>query len=160
MHAEGHADQRAWPVCELVLFRVQFHSLNCVSGQQAVAKGAHILPTYPLRQKQPQVAAAAAFLQICRDALAGQSPDQVAQILPSLGVISIENEKPCPTFLVKKICAQSNLTSQVIKQVAHIQWFVDADVAAVIKPVGIQVPPLDESLGQHQGWTGEFGVWE
>ena len=31
------------------------------------------------------------------------------------------------SLLVKKRCAQGDFTSQVIKQVAHVQWFVDAD---------------------------------
>jgi hypothetical protein len=51
---------------------------------------------------------------------------------------------------------------QVIKQVAHVQLFVDADVAAVVKLTGVQVPALDKPLGQHQGWPGEFyvGNWQ
>ena len=69
MHAKRHPNQRAWPICELVLFRVQLNSLDFMSGQQAVAKGAHLSPTYPLRQKQPQVATAAAILQIGGDIL-------------------------------------------------------------------------------------------
>jgi hypothetical protein len=82
----------------------------------------------------------------------------VAQLLPALRVVSIQDEKPCPTFLVKKICAESALTSQVGKQVVHVQWFVNADVAAVVKLAGVQVPTLDKSLGQRQGWPGEFRV--
>jgi hypothetical protein len=39
------------------------------------------------------------------------------------------------------------------------RWLTDADVAAVIKLVGVQVPPLDKTLGQHQGWSREFSVW-
>ena len=77
---------------------------------------------------------------------------------PSLGIVSIKDEKPRLALLVKKICAECDLTPQVIKQVAHIQWFVDADVAAVVKLVGVQVPALDKPLGQHQGWAGEFRV--
>jgi hypothetical protein len=80
--------------------------------------------------------------------------------IPPRLIICIEDEKPGLAFLVKKICAESDLTSQVIKQVAHVQWFVDTDVAAVIKLVGVQVPTLDEPLGQHQGRTREFGVWK
>ena len=37
---------------------------------------------------------------------------------------------------------------------------MDADVAAVVKLVGVQVPTLDKPLGQHQGWTGEICVWK
>jgi hypothetical protein len=61
--------------------------------------------------------------------------------------------------LVKKICAQSDLASQVIKQVAHVQGFVDANVAAVVELPGVKIPTLDESLSQHQGWPREFSVW-
>ena len=39
--------------------------------------------------------------------------------------------------LVKKICAEADLASQVVKQVAYVQGFVDADVAAVVKLVGV-----------------------
>jgi hypothetical protein len=79
--------------------------------------------------------------------------------IPPRLIICIEDEKPGLAFLVKKICAQGDLTSQVIKQVAHVQWFVDTDVTAVVKLVGMQVPALDKPQGQHQGWSGEFGVW-
>ena len=72
----------------------------------------------------------------------------------------IQDEKPCPAFLVKKISAESDLTSQVIKQVAHVQLLVDADIAAVIKLVSVKIPALDEPLGQHQGWPREFCVWK
>ena len=48
---------------------------------------------------------------------------------------------------------------QVIKQVAQVQQFVDADIAAVIKLVGVQVSTLDKPLGQHQGWARKFGFW-
>jgi hypothetical protein len=82
----------------------------------------------------------------------------VAQLLPALRVVSIQDEKPCPTFLVKKICAESALTSQVGKQVVHVQWFVDTDVASIIKLTGVQIPALDETLGQHQCRAGEFCV--
>jgi hypothetical protein len=82
----------------------------------------------------------------------------VSQTLPSLGVISIEDEEAGLALLVKKICAQGDLTSQVIKQVAHVQLLVDADVAAVVKLAGVQIPTLDESLSQHQGWPGQFRV--
>ena len=34
---------------------------------------------------------------------------------------------------------------------AHVQLFVDADIGAVVKLVGVQVPELDKPLGQHQG---------
>jgi hypothetical protein len=57
------------------------------------------------------------------------------------------------------VCTQGDLTPQVIKQVAHVQWFVDAGVAAVVELAGVQVPSLDETLGQHQRWTREFCVW-
>jgi hypothetical protein len=77
-----------------------------------------------------------------------------------LGVVSIKDKEAGSVVLVKKICAQGNLTSQVIKQVTHVQWFVDADVAAVVKLSGVQVSPLDKSLGQRQGWTSEFCVWK
>jgi hypothetical protein len=54
-----------------------------------------------------------------------------------MGIVGIQDEKPCPALLIKKICAESDLTSQVIKQVAHGQGFVDADVAAVVKLAGM-----------------------
>jgi hypothetical protein len=131
-----------------------------MSGQQAVAKGAYLLPSCCLCQKQPQVATTTAFLQIDRNIFFGQIPGQVAQALPGLGVIRIQDEIPRPALLVKKICAQRDLTSQVVKQVAHVQWFADADVAAVVKLPGVKIPPLDEPLSQHQGWAREFGVWK
>jgi hypothetical protein len=84
----------------------------------------------------------------------------MAQALPALGVICIEDNETGSALLVKKICAQGDLASQVIKQVAHVQGFVDADVAAVVKLAGVQVPTLDKPLGQHQGWPGEFCVWK
>jgi hypothetical protein len=65
----------------------------------------------------------------------------------------------CLALLVKKICAQRDLTPQVGKQVTDVQLFVDADIAAIVKLVGVQVPPLDKPLGQHQGWLREFYVW-
>jgi len=77
-----------------------------------------------------------------------------------LGVVRVEDDETGSALLAKKISGQGNLTSQVIKQVAHVQWFVDADVAAVVKLVGVQVPPLDKSLGQHQGWARELCVWK
>ena len=89
-----------------------------------------------------------------------QLSGEVAQALPSLRVISIEDEETGSTFLVKKICAQGDLTPQVIKQVADVRWFVDADVAAVIKLAGVKVSTLDESLGQRQGWPRELWVWK
>jgi hypothetical protein len=104
------------------------------------------------------VTTAAALLQIGRNVFSCQRPGQVAQALPGLGVVSIEDEKPRSALLVKKICAQGDLTSQVIEQVAHVQWFVHADVAAIVKLTGVQVPPLDKPLGQYQGWTREFCV--
>ena len=33
------------------------------------------------------------------------------------------------------------------------QWFVHADVAAIVQLLGVKVPALDEPLGQHQGWA-------
>ena len=160
MDAKGHADQRPWAVRESILFRVQFNSLHVVSGQQAVAKGAHLSPSDPLRQKQPQVTTAPTSLQIGRHILTSQHPGQLAQALPGLGVISIEDDETGSAFLVKKICAQGYFTLQMGKQVAHVEGFVDADVAAVINLAGVQVPTLDETLGQHQGWAGEFCVWD
>ena len=62
-------------------------------------------------------------------------------------------------MLIEQIGAQSDLTPQVGKQVARVQLFVDTDVAAVVKLLGVKVPALDESLGQHQGWAREFCVW-
>jgi hypothetical protein len=41
-----------------------------------------------------------------------------------------------------------------------VQLLVDADVAAIVKLAGVKIPALDKPLGQHQGWAGEFGVWE
>jgi hypothetical protein len=67
---------------------------------------------------------------------------------------------PGLALLVKKICAKSDLTAQVVKQVAHVQLFVHADIAAVIKLAGVNIPALDKPLGQHQGWPGEFGIWK
>jgi hypothetical protein len=125
-----------------------------------VAKSAHLSATYRLRQKQPQVTTAAAVLRIGRYSVSGQFFGQVAQSLPALRVVSIEDEETGSASLVKKICAEGDLTSQVIKQVAHVQWFVDADVAAVVKLPGVQVPTLDEPLGQHHGWAREFFVWK
>jgi hypothetical protein len=127
-----------------------------MSGQQALAKGARLSPTYPLRQKQPQVSTPAASLQVGRNIFSCQRSGQVAQALPGLGVVRIEDEETCPAVLVKKICAQGDLTSQVVKQVAHVQGFVDADVATVVKLAGVKVPSLDKPLGQHQGWSGEL----
>jgi hypothetical protein len=79
----------------------------------------------------------AASLQIGRNVLFSQRPGQVAQTIPGLSVIRIQDEVASLTLLVKKICAQDNLTSQVIKQVAHVQWFVDTDVASVVQLVGV-----------------------
>ena len=92
------------------------------------------------------------------DVLVRQRAGQMAPALPSLCVVRIEEGETSSAFLVKKICAQGDLTSQVIKQVAHVQWFVDAVVAAVVKLVGVQIPTLDEWLGQHQGRSREFSV--
>ena len=47
----------------------------------------------------------------------------------------------------------------MIEQVAHVEGFMDADVAAVIQLVGVQIPTLDKPLGQHQGWPREFCIW-
>jgi hypothetical protein len=129
--------ERARAICKLVLFRVQFHSLDLVGSQQAVAKGPGLSPGHRLRQKQPQVATAAALLQIGGDLLARQRSGQVAQALPSLGVIRIKDDESGSALLVKEICAERDLTFQVVKQVAHVQWFVDTDVAAVVKLVGV-----------------------
>ena len=41
----------------------------------------------------------------------------------------------------------------------YSMWFVDADVAAVVELSSVQVPPLDETLGQHQDRAREFCVW-
>ena len=101
-----------------------------------------------------------ACLQIGLDVLVRQRDGQVAQALPALGIVRIEDDETGSAFLVKKICAQGDLTSQVIKQAAHVQWFVRADVAAVVKLVGVQIPTLDKPLSQHQGWTREFCVRE
>jgi len=76
-----------------------------VSGQQAVAKGAHVLPSDRLRQKQLQVTTAPTSLQIGRHILTSQHPGQLAQALPGLGVISIEDDETGSAFLVKKISA-------------------------------------------------------
>jgi hypothetical protein len=125
-----------------------------------VAKGAHLLPGYRLCQKQPQVATATAFLQIAGNILVGQRSGQVAQVLPGLGVIRVEDDETGSAVLVKKICAQGDLTPQMGKQVVHVEGFVDTDVASIIKLVGVQVPPLDESLDQDQRWAGELWVWK
>jgi len=69
---------------------------------------------------------AAASFQIGRNVLASQYPGQVVQAFPTALIVGIQDEKPCSVLLVKKICAQGDLTSQVIKQVAHVQGFVDA----------------------------------
>jgi hypothetical protein len=158
VHAKRHPDQGAWFICEMVLFRVQLHSLDLVSSQQPIAKSAHLSPVHRFCQKQPQVTAAAATLQIGGNLLASQRAGQVAQALPGLGVVRIEDGETGSAFLVKKICAESDLTPQVGKQVAHVQWFVHTNIASIIKLAGVQVPPLDESLGQHQRWTREFCV--
>jgi hypothetical protein len=160
VHTEGHSNQRAWTICKLVLFRVQLHSLDLVSSQQPLAKSPRLSPGNRLGQEQPQVATTSAFLQIGGNVLASQRSGQETQALPSLGVVSIKDEKPRPAFLVKQICAQSDLTPQVGKKVANVQLFVHADIAAVVKLVGVQVPPLDKPLSQHQGWPREFCVWK
>ena len=89
----------------MVLFRAQLHSFNLVCGQQAVAKGAYLLPAHRLRQKQPQVATTAALLQVDRNILIRQLSGQMPQASQSLGVVSIEDSEPRLALLVKKICA-------------------------------------------------------
>ena len=42
VHAKRHPDQRVRAVCEPVLFRLQLYSLDLVSSQQAMAKGAQL----------------------------------------------------------------------------------------------------------------------
>jgi len=74
-------------------------------------------------------------------------------------IVRIEDEKPGLALLVKKICAESDLTPEVGKQVAHVQLLVDADIGAIVQLLGVQIPALDKPLGQHQGWPGEFYVW-
>jgi len=81
-------------------------------------------------------------------------------VVPTLLIVRIQDDEAGLALLVKKICAQGDLASQVIKEVAHVQWLVHADVAAIIKLVGVQVPSLDKPLSQHQGWPGEFCVWK
>ena len=130
-----------------------------MSGQQAVAKGASLSPVHRLRQKQPQATAAAASLQIGAHVLVSQPAGQVARALPRLGVVGVEDEEMGLALFIQQICAQRDLAPQVGKQVVHVEGFVNADVAAVIKLVGVQVPALDEPLGQHQGWSREFCVW-
>jgi hypothetical protein len=83
----------------------------------------------------------------------------VPQALPALGIVGVQDEKASLALPVEQIGSQSDLTPQVSKQVAHVQWFVDADVAVVVKLMGVQISALDEPLGQHQGWTREFCVW-
>jgi hypothetical protein len=107
-----------------------------------------------------QVTTATAFLQIGRNVLFSQRAGQVARALPALLLVGIQDEKPCSTLLVEQIGAQRDLAPQVGKQVADVQLFVRTDVAAVVKLAGVEIPPLNKSLGQHQGWAGEFGVWK
>ena len=103
---------------------------------------------------------ASASLQVAGNSFSSQFSDQMTQAPPTLLVVRIQDEKPRLAVLVKKICAQGDLTSQVTKEVAHVQGVVDADVAAVVKLVGVKVPALDESLSQHQGWARELCVWK
>jgi hypothetical protein len=81
--------ERARAICQLVLFRVQFHSLDLVGSQQAVAKGPGLSPGNSLGQKQPEMATAAAFLQIGGDLLARQGSGQMTQLLPALRVVRV-----------------------------------------------------------------------
>ena len=67
-----------------------------------MAKGAYLLPGDSLRQEQSQVAAPVAFLQVAGNILVSQHPGQVAQALPSQGVVRIQDEKPCSAFLVSE----------------------------------------------------------
>jgi hypothetical protein len=127
-----------------------------MSGQQSPAKSPRLLPGHSLCQKQPQVPTSSACFQIGGNVLVGQRSGQVAQALPTLLVVSIQNEKPCLTLLVEQIGSQSNLTPQAVKQEAHVQGLTHADIAAIVKLVGVQIPALDKLLGQHQGWAREF----
>ena len=68
--------------------------------------------------------------------------------------------KPCPDVLVKKTSSQGDLRSQMVKQVANRQGLMDTDVAAVIELAGVQVPPLDKPLGEHESRLGKLGVWK
>jgi DNA-binding NarL/FixJ family response regulator len=44
------------------------------------------------------------------------------------------------------------------KQVANVQKLVNADIAAVVKLAGVQIPPLNKLLCQHQSWSRKFTV--
>ena len=106
-----------------------------------------------------------AFLEFCGGlavvlGLPRSAAGQVAQALPTLLVVRIQDEKPRFTLLVEQIGAQRDLTPQVVKQEAHVQGLTNADIAAIVKLVGVQIPALDKLPGQHQGWAREFRVRE
>jgi hypothetical protein len=84
----------------------------------------------------------AAFLQIAGGILVSQHPGQVAQALPGLGAISIEDDETGSAFLVKRICAQRDLTPQMGKQVAYVQRFVDAVNTILGSPPRTKTPLL------------------
>ena len=60
---------------------------------------------------------------------------------------------------LSNIYVESDLTSPMGKQATDVQLLLDADVAAAVELTGIQIPTLDKSQGQHQGWTREYCVW-
>jgi len=51
VYAKRHLDQRARPICQLILFREQLHPLNPVYGQQPQAKGPRLSPGNRPHQK-------------------------------------------------------------------------------------------------------------
>jgi hypothetical protein len=59
----------------------------------------------------------------------------VAHVLSTPLTVSSKDDETGPAFLVKKICAESDLASEVSKQVTDVQMLVNADVAAIIKLV-------------------------
>ena len=91
VHTKRHANQRTRAICKLVLFREQLNPINLVFGQQSLAKRPRLSPGNGLCQKQPKVTAASAFLQIDGHVLLGQFSGQVAQALPALCVISVQD---------------------------------------------------------------------
>jgi hypothetical protein len=95
------------------------------------------------------VSTPAALLQVGGNTFPRQLSGQVTQPLPTLLIIRIQDEEASLAVLVKKICAESDLTPEVGKQVAYVQLLVDADVAPVVKLVGVEIPLLNKSLGQH-----------
>jgi hypothetical protein len=72
---------------------------------ESAAKGEHLSPGDRLCKQQSQVATAAASLQIGGHVFPGQRAGQMAQALPGLGVVRIQDDEAGLALLVKKICA-------------------------------------------------------